>query len=31
MAVLPVAPINVLARHRTGDLKRIVDNVAAGL
>jgi len=31
MAVLPVAPIVVVARHRTGDLKRIGGNVAAGL
>jgi len=31
MAVLPVAPIVVVARHRTGDLKRIGGNVDAGL
>jgi hypothetical protein len=31
MAILPVAPIAVVTRHRTGDLKRIGGNVDAGL
>jgi hypothetical protein len=31
MAILPVAPIFALTRHRTGDLKRIGGNVDAAL
>jgi hypothetical protein len=31
MAILPVAPIVGLTRHRTGDLKRVGGNVDAGL